>query len=290
MTEHFIQTLPTLLHRYSADAEKLTNLLAIPQYFDLEVYTSSRLESNLQAFLDKMGDIMQSHNDKDVLETCAKTLEFLCTEGSAIYTRCDIARSNIIDQCVNRYKEAIDDWRNLIAGEETPNEDETYNIVISLKKVSILYSCHNLNPWNLFQSLYEDIDECQSRTAESTKGLPDEVNACVSMMVTVRCSFLFFPQALVYCIEACYFSIAWGLHHLENNCEASAQEEGSLALQRNLFKFMRSCTELVPSNQGIHIQEAVNFIINFIIVPNRTRHHPIIRLFFSRPSNRFVTC
>lgn len=178
MTEHFIQTLPTLLHRYSADAEKLTNLLAIPQYFDLEVYTSSRLESNLQAFLDKMGDIMQAHNDKDVLETCAKTLEFLCTEGSAIYTRCDIARSNIIDQCVNRYKEAIDDWRNLIAGEETPNEDETYNIVVSLKKVAFLYSCHNLNnPWNLFESLFEDIDECQSRTAESAKGLPDEVNS-----------------------------------------------------------------------------------------------------------------
>lgn len=177
MTEHFIHTLPTLLHRYGADAEKLTNLLAIPQYFDLEVYTSSRLESNLQAFLDKMGDIMQAHNDKDVLETCAKTLEFLCTEGTAIYTRCDIARSNIIDQCVNRYKEAVDEWRNLIAGEETPNEDETYSVVVSLKKVSILYSCHNLNPWNLFQSLYEDIDECQSRTAESVKGIPDEVNS-----------------------------------------------------------------------------------------------------------------
>lgn len=44
MTEHFIQTLPILLDRYQADAEKLTNLLAIPQYFDLEVYTVSRQE------------------------------------------------------------------------------------------------------------------------------------------------------------------------------------------------------------------------------------------------------
>lgn len=42
MTEHFIQHLPDLLERYSADAEKLTNLLAIPQYFDLEIYTTSR--------------------------------------------------------------------------------------------------------------------------------------------------------------------------------------------------------------------------------------------------------
>lgn len=122
-----------------------------------------------------MGSIMLMHNDRDVLEICSKTLEFLCTEGSGIFTKCDIARSNIIDQCVNRYKEAIDDWRNLIAGEEVPNEDEIFNIIVSLKKVSILYSCHNLNPWGIFDSLYEDLDECQSRTAEG-KALPNEVN------------------------------------------------------------------------------------------------------------------
>lgn len=45
MTEHFIQTLPILLQKYSADAEKLTNLMAIPQYFDLVVYTNSRQEA-----------------------------------------------------------------------------------------------------------------------------------------------------------------------------------------------------------------------------------------------------
>lgn len=45
MTEHFIQTLPMLLQRYSADAEKLANLISIPQYFDLVVYTNSRQEA-----------------------------------------------------------------------------------------------------------------------------------------------------------------------------------------------------------------------------------------------------
>lgn len=120
---------------------------------------------------------MLMHNDHDVLETCAKTLEFLCTENSAIFTKCDIARSNIIDQCVNRYKEAIDDWRNLIDGEEVPNEDEIFSVVVSLKKVSILYSCHNLNPWGIFESLYEDLDEYQLRSAEG-KALPNEVCSC----------------------------------------------------------------------------------------------------------------
>lgn len=179
------------------------------------------------------------HNDRDVLETCAKTLEFLCTEGTAIFTKCDIARSNIIDQCVNRYKEAIDDWRNLIAGEETPNEDEIFNVIVSLKKVSILYSCHNLNPWNIFDSLFEDLDDCAVRTIEG-KALPNE--------------------ALVYCIESCSFAIAWGLHYLENNCEVSAQEDQSVILQRNLFKFMNVCTELVRDSKVIEIQEAVSIL------------------------------
>lgn len=117
---------------------------------------------------------MQMHNDRDVLETCSKTLEFLCTEGSGIFTKSDIARSNIIDQCVNLYKEHIDDWRNLIAGEEIPNEDDVFHIIVSLKKISILYSCHNLNPWGIFDSLYEDLDEYQVRAAEG-KALPNEV-------------------------------------------------------------------------------------------------------------------
>lgn len=116
---------------------------------------------------------MDKHIDRDVLETCSKTLEYLCTEGSAIYTRCDIARSNIIDHSVNTYRMAIDDWRNLILGEEIPNDEETFAVIGSLKKVSILFSCHNLNPWGIFESLFMDLGDCL-RT-DGAKSLPTEV-------------------------------------------------------------------------------------------------------------------
>lgn len=55
------------------------------------------------------------------------------------------------------YKEAIDDWRTLILGEETPNDDEIFNVVSSLKKVSMFYACHNLNSWTLWNTLFQDI-------------------------------------------------------------------------------------------------------------------------------------
>lgn len=254
LTEHFIQTLPSLLYRYSADAEKLTNLLAIPQYFDLDIYTTARQEGNLQALLDKMDHIMSKHTDRDVLETCAKTLEFLCIEGSAIYTKCDVARSTIIDQCVNRYKDSIDDWRTLIAGEEVPNEDEIYNVVSSLKKVSILFSCHNLNQWNLFDSLFRDIEELQtSELGEAV--LPNE--------------------ALIYCIEACFFSITWAVHSLENYSDSSTIQQPVEELRTNLHKYLNTCRELIRRASSEDIQAAAYMSIcdSLIIFSDQLSHH-----------------
>jgi len=34
-----------MLDKYRADPEKLANLLSIPQYFELDIYTTSRQES-----------------------------------------------------------------------------------------------------------------------------------------------------------------------------------------------------------------------------------------------------
>lgn len=87
LTEHFITTLPSLLAKYLADAEKIANLMLIPQYFELEIYTSSRQEKNLDSLLKLIHDIVERHNDTDVLEACAKTYEVLCNEELAIHSR-----------------------------------------------------------------------------------------------------------------------------------------------------------------------------------------------------------
>ncbi|XP_017860100.1 PREDICTED: cohesin subunit SA-1 [Drosophila arizonae] len=235
LTEHFIVTLPALLEKYQADSEKLANLLAVPQYFDLNLYTTNRQEGNLQALLDKISQVMCMHTGRDVLETCAKTLECLCAEGSATYTRCNIARSNIIESAVNKYKDTIVEWRNLILGEETPNEDDIYNITIALKVLSILYSSHNLNSWDLFKSLFRDVEEAQCK---------DNVERCLP------------NEALAYCIEACYFSISWGLYYVENDCEALNVAEVVAELRSNLDSFMSACFELTRDGPTVQIQEA----------------------------------
>ncbi|XP_065166876.1 cohesin subunit SA-1 isoform X2 [Atheta coriaria] len=229
LTEHFIVTLPPLLDKYSADAEKLANLLSIPQYFDLDMYTSGRQEGSLQSLLAKLKHIAQVHHEPEVLETCAKTLEILCSEGHAIYTRCDVSRSTIIDVIVASYKEAIDDWRNLILGEETPNADETFNVVSSLKKVSVFYANHNLNQWNIWSTLFQDVKEIDSP-------LPFE--------------------ALKYCLSSCFYCLLWGLRSLEATHEAGGVTgPGIQELRDRLNEFIDAAQELIRLSPYIEIRE-----------------------------------
>lgn len=244
LTEHFIAVLPQLLDKYSADPDKLTNLLTIPQHFDLEIYTTSRQEANLDLLLKKIQTITEKHHDTEVLETCAKTLELLCTEGFAIYTRCDVQRSTLIDSIVNKYKEAMDDWNTLIEGEETPDDDETYNVVNSLKKVSIFYSCHNLGNWNIWPSLFKDVEEAK----DGIISLPEE--------------------AVKYCISSCYFGVLWELYHVEEIIESGGPYEDKIVeVHTRLVKFMDVMKSmLIQSQSQIYKEEAYLVVCDLLVV------------------------
>ena len=55
--------------------------------------------------------------------------------------------------------------------EETPDEDETFNVVYSLKKVATFYNCHNLGNWGIWDSIFKDISDAK----DGNKALPEEV-------------------------------------------------------------------------------------------------------------------
>ena len=70
MSEHFIIQIPKLLERFQMDTDKIINLLQIPRYFDLEHYTSNRLESHLDLLLEQITTIIDKHTHADVSNTC----------------------------------------------------------------------------------------------------------------------------------------------------------------------------------------------------------------------------
>ncbi|XP_065348255.1 cohesin subunit SA-2-like [Cloeon dipterum] len=250
LTEHFIPTLPLLLAKYSADPDKINNLMSIPQYFDLDVYVSSRQEKSLDSLLRIIQDLVERHTDTEVLESCAKTLETLCCENLAIYTRCDVARSTLIDMIVNKFKESLDEYNSLIEGDEEPDEDETFSLVHSLKKVSIFYACHNMGAWRIYELLYE----CIQKAKDGNKMYPDE--------------------AVKYCMSAAFFSILWGLRQLEDMLERGsttatnttvAQEVETLKSRNN--QFMDTMKEmLLMSPVQLFKEEAYITICDFLIL------------------------
>jgi cohesin complex subunit SA-1/2 len=69
-----------------------------------------RQEKSLDAPLLTIQDLVERHTGTEVLEACAKTLETLCADNLAIYTRCDVARSTLINMLVNMLNEALDEY------------------------------------------------------------------------------------------------------------------------------------------------------------------------------------
>ncbi|GCB78883.1 hypothetical protein scyTo_0019468, partial [Scyliorhinus torazame] len=109
LSEHLIVVIPQLLAKYSADAEKVANLLLIPSFFDLDIYCSRRLEKYLDLLLKQIRDIVEKHTEKDVLEACSRAYYTLCNEDYTIRNRVDIARSQIVDTLVEIFTQSVEE-------------------------------------------------------------------------------------------------------------------------------------------------------------------------------------
>ncbi|XP_016143815.1 cohesin subunit SA-2-like [Sinocyclocheilus grahami] len=137
---------------YSVDPDKVTNLLQFPQYFDLEIYPTGRLEKHLDALLRQVRDVVEKHTDTDVLEACSMTFHALCNEEFTIYNRVDIVRSQMIDEQIDKFHRLLEDV--LQEGEE-PDEDDAYHVLSTLKRITAFHNAHDLTKWDLFTCNYK---------------------------------------------------------------------------------------------------------------------------------------
>uniref|UniRef100_A0A665X0S5 Cohesin subunit SA-2-like n=1 Tax=Echeneis naucrates TaxID=173247 RepID=A0A665X0S5_ECHNA len=151
ITEMFAVALPLLLAKYCVDIDKVTNLLQIPKYFDLDIYTTGRLEKHLDALLRQIWEVIDKHTDTEVLEACSTTYHYLCNEEFTIYNRVDIARSQLLDELVDKFSRLLEDF--LQEGEEA-DDDDAYQVLSTLKKISAFHNAHDLSKWDLFTSNY----------------------------------------------------------------------------------------------------------------------------------------
>ncbi|KAL7990759.1 hypothetical protein Chor_014189 [Crotalus horridus] len=223
LTEHFIIALPMLLSKYSVDAEKVANLLQIPQYFDLEIYSTGRMEKHLDALLKQIKFVVEKHVESDVLEACSKTYSILCSEEYTIQNRVDIAHSQLIDEFVDRFNHSVEDLLN--EGEEA-DDDDVYNVLSTLKRLTSFHNAHDLTKWDLFSNCYRLL-----RTGIEHGAMPEQI--------------------VVQALQCSHYSILWQLVKIT---EGSPSKEDLLVLRKTVKSFLAVCQQCL-SNVNTPVKE-----------------------------------
>lgn len=172
------------------------------------------------------------------MEACAITLDRLCNDKFAIFSRCDVARSRLLDMVSNNYKEASDDYINLLNGKEEPNEDEMFRLVSGFKKIEAFSNCHNMNAWGIWESIFEVL--CKYKDASASGG--DELKMPVEAVVSALCS--------------CYFGLVHDQHQIEKTTERNSTADDVSGLRDRLERYMTCMKEVLElRNVDVKLKE-----------------------------------
>ncbi|CAF2968574.1 unnamed protein product [Rotaria sp. Silwood2] len=150
LTDHFIGTLPPLLNKYIADADKLLNLLQIPLHFNYEVYTTTRRERDLDAYLNALSDIVQRHTTAEIFDAVSKCFECVCDVSFTLSNRAIAHRGNIIDKILANFNAAMGIFEEM----DEADEDDLYPLLLNLRKLDAFHQCHDLGNTDLWDKIH----------------------------------------------------------------------------------------------------------------------------------------
>lgn len=68
------------------------------------------LIKHLDALLRQIWEVQDKHTDTEVLEACSTTYHYLCNEEFTIFNRVDIARSQFLDELVDKFNRLLEDF------------------------------------------------------------------------------------------------------------------------------------------------------------------------------------
>lgn len=223
ISEHFISVLPILLNKYKADREKIANLLAIPQYLDLDYF--SKQTNQLDALLRLISEIVDIHSHSEVLEVAAKSFEHLFDENFSFSKNVYTQKTILLSALSTKYKTAAEKYL------QNPNgEDEKMMVNLQLKKISVFYACHDLGGLNLWDEIFQRWVVAANQQDELVPIL-----------------------AVKYAIISCHMGLIWELHSVTQM--RNADNDHVLRVRTKLFEFMNEIRSLMGHNSMELIDE-----------------------------------
>ena len=233
ISEHFIQTLPSLLDKYKSDPEKVANLIVIPQYFELSYFTQN--QDSLETLLRLLNEIIEIHSDTDVLEGAAKSYEILHDEKFTFSRNVWLSRGTLFDTLTEKYKEAAASYES--------NEDDGV-VTPLLKKLSVLVSCHDLTSYNLWDDVFERWIKNGNQDLESVP-----------------------IEAMKHAISICHFGLVWELHLLSE----SRNSANALSVKTKINAFMHQMRICLQQDQEILEEEVSSVFFDTLILCSNSR-------------------
>ncbi|NXT71971.1 STAG2 protein, partial [Chaetops frenatus] len=236
ITEHFIMVLPQLLAKYSTDAEKVANLLQIPQYYNLDVYSTGHLEKHLDALLREIKDIVAKHSNMSVLEASSRTYYILCREEIAIYSQVDCARTQMIDQLMEQLSQLLDCFWQKEGGFCT-DAGEISRMHSTLRRVAAFYNAHDLTKWNLYDKTLRFL------VFETEHG---------SLPIPI----------ILPALQCTYFSLLWQVAAVSEN----SPKETLFPLRRELSRFSQICTFFLHHKEKDVREKAFMILCDWLLI------------------------
>uniref|UniRef100_A0AAQ4RGC9 Cohesin subunit SA n=1 Tax=Gasterosteus aculeatus aculeatus TaxID=481459 RepID=A0AAQ4RGC9_GASAC len=234
ITEMFAVALPLLLSKYCVDIDKVTNLLQIPKYFDLDIYTTGRLEKVCQLF-SHFFLFMHFHTDTEVLEACSTTYHSLCNEEFTIFNRVNITRSQLLDELVDKFNRLLEDF--LQEGGE-PDEDDSYQVLATLKKISAFHNAHDLSKWDLFNGNYRLLN-----TGLQNGDMPEQI--------------------VIHAMQCTHYIILW---HLAKVSEGSSLKGDMVTLRKQMRAFFLMCQRYLNSINNAVKEQAFTILCDLLLI------------------------
>uniref|UniRef100_A0AAQ4PX38 SCD domain-containing protein n=1 Tax=Gasterosteus aculeatus aculeatus TaxID=481459 RepID=A0AAQ4PX38_GASAC len=235
ITEMFAVALPLLLSKYCVDIDKVTNLLQIPKYFDLDIYTTGRLEKHLDALLRQIWEVQDKHTDTEVLEACSTTYHSLCNEEFTIFNRVNITRSQLLDELVDKFNRLLEDF--LQEGGE-PDEDDSYQVLATLKKISAFHNAHDLSKWDLFNGNYRLLN-----TGLQNGDMPEQI--------------------VIHAMQCTHYIILW---HLAKVSEGSSLKGDMVTLRKQMRAFFLMCQRYLNSINNAVKEQAFTILCDLLLI------------------------
>uniref|UniRef100_A0A3Q2WB44 Cohesin subunit SA n=2 Tax=Haplochromini TaxID=319058 RepID=A0A3Q2WB44_HAPBU len=235
VTEMFAVALPLLLAKYCVDIDKVTNLLQIPKFFDLDIYTTGRLEKHLDALLRQIWEVVDKHTDTEVLEACSTTYHYLCNEEFTIFNRVDIARSQLLDELVDKFNRLLEDF--LQEGEE-PDEDDAYQVLSTLKKITTFHNAHDLTKWDLFTSNYRLLN-----TGLQNGDMPEQI--------------------VVHAMQCTHYIILW---HLAKVSDGTSVKGDMVTLRKQMRAFCLMCQRYINTINNAVKEQAFTILCDLLLI------------------------